>query len=185
MFTILGTLISGVLSGGATGLLGVLLQRWFDLKSKDKDIILLRLQHEQAVALATLEYDRAVRRAEADEYKADRELDAAEASADSKSLVASYENDQATYLDKSAQGSKFAIIAFTVVDTIRGLVRPLLTVYLVVLATFMFIWAKDMAGSAAFTPDQAMNLVGQVVATLLYLTTACSLWWFGGRPPKK
>lgn len=185
MLTILATLISGVLSGGATGLLGVILQRYFDLKGRDKDIVLLRLQHEQSLALASIENARLERRAEADEFAADRAADAAEADAEAKSMVASYEHDEARYLDKSAQKNKWAIIAFTVVDAVRGLIRPVLTTYLVVLVTFLFLWAKKLAGDTAITQEHAITIISQIIATILYLCTACTLWWFGSRPPKK
>lgn len=186
MFAILGTLISGVLSGGATGLLGVILQRYFDLKGRDKDLALLTLQHQQALALAQIESERAHIRADADMYAADREADAKESEADARSLVASYDNDRAAYLDPSAQKtSKFARTMFTIVDSVRGLIRPILTLYMVILATMMFMWARELAGDKAITPDAAVQLIGQIVATILYLTTACVLWWFGSRPPKQ
>ena len=106
--------------------------------------------------------------------------------ADARSLVASYDNDRAAYLDPSAQKtSKFARTMFTIVDSVRGLIRPILTLYMVVLATMMFVWAQRLAGDKAITPDAAVQLIGQIVATILYLTTACVLWWFGSRPPKQ
>lgn len=186
MLTILATLISGVLSGGATGLLGVILQRYFDLRGRDKDIALLELQHRQALALAQIESERAAMRAQADFDIADRAAEARESEADSRSLVASFEADRAQYLDKGSQrGSKFAVFCFTVVDTVRGLIRPILTAYLVGLATVMFLWARQLAGDASITQEQAVNLIGQIVATILYLATACTLWWFGSRPPKQ
>ena len=109
MFAILGTLISGVLSGGATGLLGVILQRYFDLKGRDKDLALLTMQHQQALALAQIESERARIRADADMYAADREADAKESEADARSLVASFEADRAAHLDPATQKtSKFS-----------------------------------------------------------------------------
>ncbi len=185
MLAILGMLISGVLSGGATGLLGVILQRYFDLKGRDRDLAMLKLQHEQALALAQIESAQAQRRAEADEFAADRQAQADEAAADARSLAASYEADRATYLAPEAQrGSRLARTLFAVVDAVRGLIRPVLTMYLVVLVTAMFVWARELAGAAALTPADAVQLIGQIVATILYLCTACVLWWFGSRPPK-
>lgn len=185
MLTIIGTLISGVLSGGATGLLGVLLQRWFDLKSRDRDLTMLQLQHQQALALAQIESERARLRADADMMMADRAAEALEAQADSRSMVASYEADRATYLDAASQrGSRLARWCFTLVDTVRGLIRPLLTAYLVAVVTWMFWWARELAGSAALSPGEAVQIIGQIVATLLYLATATTLWWFGSRPPR-
>ncbi len=185
MLALIGTLISGVLSGGATGLLGVIIQRFFDLKTKDRDLTMLKLQHEQALALAQIEAASAQRRAEADEFAADRAAQAREMEADGRSMVASFEHDQAQYLEKSAQSNKWVVFAFTLVDTIRGLIRPIITTYLVVLTTMMFIWAKELAGDNALSQDQALTIIGQIVATILYLASACTLWWFGSRPPKK
>lgn len=186
MLTLLGTLISGVLSGGATGLLGVLLQRWFDLRSKAQDLEILKLQHEQALALARIESERAAIRADADMYAADRAAEAREAAADAQALAASYGADRATYLDPAAQRrSAFARAGFALVDIVRGLIRPILTAYLVVLCTWMFLWARELAGEQPLTPADALNIIGQIIATILYLTTACVLWWFGSRPPRQ
>ena len=185
MLGLFTTIISGVLSGGATGLLGAIIQRFFDLKTRNLDLEMLKLNHAQALALAQIESERANRRAEADEYAANRAAEAVEAQASERSLVASYENDQARYLDKSAQNKTFVMVLFAVVDTIRGLIRPMLTTYLVGLSTFMFIWAKDLAGESALAATDAVSIVNQIIATLLYLVTACTLWWFGSRPPKK
>lgn len=186
MLALIASLISGVISGGATGLLGILIQRFFDLKGRDKDIAMLQLQHAQTLALAQIESERARIRADADTYIADRQLEATEAEADSRSLVASYENDKATYLSKEAQGtSKWVTYAFAFVDVVRGLIRPLLTAYLVVLATAMFIWVKSLAGDNTLNTDQVLKLMESIISTLLYLVTACTLWWFGSRPPKK
>jgi hypothetical protein len=106
MLAILGTLISGVISGGATGLLGVLLQRWFDLKNRDRDIQIVQLNHQNALALAQMESERARIRADADMAIADRESEAKEEEAASRSLVASYEHDKANYLQPEAQKRK-------------------------------------------------------------------------------
>ena len=63
MLALFTTIISGVLSGGATGLLGAIIQRFFDLKTRNLDLEMLKLNHAQALALAQIESDRANRRA--------------------------------------------------------------------------------------------------------------------------
>lgn len=192
MLAILGTLISGVISGGATGLLGVLLQRWFDLKNRDRDIQIVQLNHQNALALAQMESERARIRADADMAIADREAEAKEEEAASRSLVASYEHDKANYLQPDAQKRKGWVGAavtmmMATVDFLRGALRPGLTIYLTGIVTMMFLTLMDMLKTRGhvFDNGELLTLLAQIVATLLYCFTTCVVWWFGTRPPKQ
>ena len=73
------------LLGASADLLGVLLQRFFDFKAKRLEVDLVRLNHENAVALRTIELQAqeriAARTAEADELIAQTEAQAREAEA--------------------------------------------------------------------------------------------------------
>lgn len=192
MMDILGTLIGGVISGGATGLLGVLIQRWFDLQNKVQEIEVIKLNHANAVTLAGIESERARMRAEADIEIADRNLLAREAEADSRSMVASFEADKAAYLDKGVQLKKgklagLVTVMMALVDFTRGILRPGMTAYLCGLVTAMFLWVRELAAKygLTLTPDQVVQLMTQIIATILYVFTTCALWWFGARPPKR
>ena len=55
---LLGTVVTGVLSGGATGLIGIALQQWGDSRKRADDLARLRLEHEQTRELARIEADR-------------------------------------------------------------------------------------------------------------------------------
>lgn len=184
MLTILGLLISGVMSGGATGLLGVLLQRYFDLQNKKQDIEALKLNLANSVELSKMESDRARLRAETD-------IQVAETDADAKVLVASYEHDEAKYIDKESlrkPGKISALIMLMMgfVDFLRGALRPGMTIYLCFLVSAMFAWVKNLADQygIVMTPDQVISLITQIIATILYVFTTVTLWWFGTRPPK-
>ncbi len=195
MLEIIATIFSSVVSGGATGLLGVLFQRYFDYKGKQQDLQLVQINNEHARLLAQMDVDKANRAAQATEQVAETQADAqvrsaeldAQAKADeaaARSYVASIEADRATYLDPKVQArSKFARVMMTIVDSVRGLIRPLLTVYLVVLATFMYNWASNLAGAEhGISAADAGLLVKTIVNTLLYLVTTVVVWWFGVRP---
>lgn len=188
---ILGTIIAGVLSGGATGLLGVLIERVFGFLNAKNELAKLRLQHEQALALANIESARAERRAEADERIADRQAEAAEEAAYARAMVASYEHDRATYLPQGTLtakhwAAKFAVAGFALVDIARGLIRPGMTVYLCVVVTVMWqsMQAELALVNAQPTAAQLMELRAQITATILYCATTCVVWWFGARAPQ-
>lgn len=184
MFDVLGTLITGVLSGGATGLIGVLIQRYFDLQHKKQDIELTKLQLANNIELSKMETERTVRVSEL-------ELEGTVAQADANIMTASFAHDQANYLDPQAQRRKGVIggvvtMMMGVVDFLRGILRPGMTAYLCALVTVMFHWARDLAEKHGYhmTAEQAYSLVLQIVATILYCWTTATLWWFGTRPPK-
>jgi len=188
MLAILGTIISGVLGGGATGLLGVILQRFFDYKNRQLDIEIVKLNHANALALAEKESERARMRADADKEIAESDREAREVEADSKSLVASFEHDRATYLDKSAQRRKgwagaAIMVMMGLVDFLRGVLRPGMTAYLTVLVTMMFTTVHQTLTSRNYVFDNSelMALLAQIVATILYCFTTCVVWWFGTR----
>lgn len=185
MLEILGTLVTGILSGGATGLIGVGLQRFFDFKAKQQEIEVVKLQLENAKELAKIESERSTRAAEMD-------MEARFSEADSRAMVASFQADKAAYLDPTAQQRKgwvgaLAVFLMAVVDFSRGILRPGMTAYLCGLVTLMFFWVRELATQygVKLTPEQTMQLMTQIIATILYVFTTTSVWWFGARPPKQ
>lgn len=194
------SMLSVAFSGGATGLIGVLFQRFFDLKAKQQDLELVRINNEHARLLAQMEVEKANRAAQASENVAEMQAEAqmrsaeldAQAKADeaaARVYIASVDADRATYLDAKTQSrSKFARVMMTIVDSVRGLIRPVLTLYMVIIATVMFHWAKDLAapgGTSVVDTSKAADIIKSIIDTLLYLTTTCVVWWFGARTPAK
>lgn len=66
-------------------------------------------------------------------------------------------------------------------DVVRGLVRPVLTIYLCALTTFIYFKAQNVLNVEYLTVQNAYDLVIQIINTILYLTTTCVLFWFGTR----
>lgn len=194
MMEILGTVLTSVLGGGATGLLGVLLQRWFDQRKAQADLAMVKLQLEAAERTRRLELEH--KAAMADRVEATKALEAQlalqerEIEADAAAYAASVGADRATYLAPEAQaGSRVARWMMALVDLVRGLVRPGITAYSLVLLTMVFWWVQDLARRTGtpMTPEQLHQLTMQCVGTVFYLSTTCVVWWFGvrpGQPPK-
>jgi hypothetical protein len=207
MLAIFGSLIASLLSGGATGIIGVLIQRFFDMKNKAQDIEVIKLQHANAVELRRVELEvtaaeyagkREVAKAEAEGAQAVAEQDrlARESEADAATQTASYEHDKATYYKGPIASDKWwavlanSLISFLLglVDVLRGATRPVLTGYTMALLTMLFLWVQELLTKAKleqFTIAELKELVMLVVATITYLTTVGFVWWFGTRPPKK
>ncbi len=174
MFGFLGSL----LSGGVTGLLGVAIQRIADYKNKQLDLELSRQKFENDLALKKVDSEIMAQEWASRTKVAQVEEQGVEQAADAKAFSASF-NEPVRYSDgpkSNAQGWLLVIL-----DTIRGLVRPCLTVYLCILTTLIYREARDLLDGTSLTPSEALELTQLVIRTILYLTTTCVLWWFGTR----
>lgn len=67
----------------------------------------------------------------------------------------------------------------------KAIVRPLLTLYLVMLTTYMA-WSLNtlIADNQPALTDTGATYP-HIVNTVLFLTTTAITWWFGARPPHK
>lgn len=151
MFELLGS----VLTGGATGLIGTAVSHVFSFfKEKQKNAHTLAMMREERETLM-LEI-------EGRERVAEIQSESAQDIAESKAFLASMNADRARY---SSGDSRWLVM----VDVVRGLIRPALTVGLVIFVGVIWSTSND--------PE----IDKQVVATVLYVCTAAVLWWFGTR----
>lgn len=158
-------ILTSIVTGGATGLLGTAIGGVTQYFQR-------RQQHRQEVELRRL--DAEIVRAEgasAEKVAAIKgETDRDEAAWEA--LAVSHETARGRWSDGDSQW-------LVLVDVVRGLTRPFLTIALLA-----------MVGVAWWTAPPALQaeLHPRIVATLLYLSTASLLWWFGSRqigPPPK
>lgn len=169
MLSILGS----ILSGGATGLLGTAIQRYADHKNKKLDIQLKA--QEQAHELAV--------------FKARSEMAAAEWAGkmdveDSKAFNTSLTSEPKVYSEGTARTPAQNWL-MVILDFIRGIIRPGLTLYLCTITTVIYHEASSLLNAGFILPEMAYELVHNIVNTILYLTTTCVLWWFGTRNKAK
>lgn len=179
MITFLTTVFSSILSGGATGLLGVVFQRIADYKNRQLDLQLDKQRGE--LELAKRDKDAAIMREEwaGRTQVAQIEGDATKDAAESAAFAASLSGEPKRYADgKMTTAQTWLMVAL---DFIRGIVRPGLTIYLCVLTTLVYLQARELLAGQAMSATEALELVKMIVGTVLYLTTTCVLWWFGTR----
>lgn len=73
-----------------------------------------------------------------------------------------------------------------IVDAIRGLMRPIITVYMLGLATWVSIdIAIAVDGLDALHNDELLTIYKQIIGDLMFLTMTAVTWWFGSRPSRK
>jgi len=78
-------------------------------------------------------------------------------------------------------------ISMVLVDFVRGLTRPGITLYMCALTTLIYIEMQGIvskAGSQAFTPEDAVGIIKLIVEGVIYLTTMAVGWWFATRAKK-
>lgn len=148
-------LLANVLTGGATGLLGTVISHVFSyVKEKQKN--------EQTLSILREERELLKMEIEGRERVAHIEAESVKDVAESNAFSASFDADEARY---SADGSHWLVM----VDVVRGLIRPILTLGLIIFVAI--IWG---------TSDDPL-IDKQIVTTVLYVCTAAVLWWFGTR----
>ena len=69
-----------------------------------------------------------------------------------------------------------------VVDGIRGLMRPLITVYLLVIATLLTLKINQLVGGLdSLEMSELKGIYDNVINQMLFLTATAVTWWFGSR----
>jgi len=168
--------LSSLLAGGATGLLGSLISRFSDYK-------LEKLRFENKRKLMEQENEQIRMEAEFAYKVTDREASRLENIAGDDLQKGSYGADVAKYLP--AATGKYARFFMGTVDFIRGLIRPAVTIFLLIvtykIAAQLHAIIIQIDGQLV-SVEQAYELWVQVINQILYLTSAAVLWWFGSRP---
>jgi len=143
-----------IFSGGITGVAGAALSGWIEHRKA-------AAAHEHELAVRRMNLEEIRLEAETAEKRGALELERTVEAGAAAALEASYRLEPKRY----GRGDHVALVW---VDVVRGLVRPVLTIGLV-------------AASVAIYYHADATLRAETAGTLLYITTACTLWWFGGR----
>lgn len=173
-------IISSVLSGGITGILGAAISRFADYKTKQLDIEVQKLKFENDIALRHIDERMLEKEWSVRDSIAVTEANSAMDIQDSKSFQTALSNEPKFYHNPSkltrAQNAWMVFI-----DGVRGLIRPGLTLYLSLITTFVYWEAGTIIKKNVLTPEQAFDIYSQISSTILYITTCTILYWFGIR----
>lgn len=180
MLEILGTLVGSIFSGGATGILGVIAQRFADYKNKQLDMQLESQRFSQQVELKKIDADIMEREAAAKLQITTVETQGASDVADAAAFAASYQLEPKQYSNVTTLTPAQNWI-MVLVDALRGFVRPALTLYLCALVTAIYYASRDKLQTEDLDADQALELFKLMLGTICYVWTTITLWWFGTR----
>lgn len=174
--------ITSLFGGGLTGIIGSVVSSVYAYKSKQLDIELQKEKYANEVELKKA--DAAIM---AQEWTARTQIAAttAEAQMDSeasKAFAASLSSEPQRYAEGSLTPRQTWLMVL--LDFARGIIRPGLTLYLVVITTLIYFQARSLMG-AGMSAEQAVDLLSLIVKTVLYLTSTTVLWWFGTRFKKE
>jgi len=172
----LTALFSSAAGGGLFGLIGTGIHSMLAVKQEqDKakkeiemrrlDLDELRLQNDAADKRSATELALLQLRGQQDAAKAQADAAVTEMTTAKEIQLSSYAADTASY----GGGA---------VDTVRGLVRPLITAYTLGLMTWIAWLLYDATGGTIADPSV---LWSRVVEAILFLTITTCTWWFGSR----
>ncbi|MEZ7984263.1 MAG: hypothetical protein QMB64_00375 [Pseudomonadales bacterium] len=166
-------LLSILTSTGAGGIIGVV-GSWLTKREERKNT---QLQFERDVKMAEIRKDEA-------KIEADHELALADKQIERAQVEGSVAVDQAE-VEAFTQGLKEQSKTYGIkaVDGIRGLMRPLITVYLLVIATLLTLKINQLVGGLdSLEMSELKGIYDNVINQMLFLTATAVTWWFGSRP---
>jgi Tfp pilus assembly major pilin PilA len=183
--TIIDSVISGgasVISGGITGLGGIAVQRYFDLKNAQTKIQADAQNQAHEIEIKKLDLEAAQSGAASSLKLAESEAVKAEVTTDGQSFTAAITSEPQRFTEngKLTDGQNWLLV---ILDCVRGLVRPGLTAYLAVLTSLIY-WQSIRVMTKegmSMDPEHAYALVNECMSTVLYLFTTSTLFFFGTR----
>jgi len=185
-----------IIFGGLTGLIGTALGQIFKYKTE-------KMNNEHERGMVQLETSAMIQEAEMQiqvtKSRIEGEVELAEISAYEESLKSGQKSlfgkewmDRLlTMPGKMGAVAKFfgviIAIAFGGVDVLRSLMRPVLTLYTMGIASVLTYLAWEMLQKSGtdITVAQALDLYTQSSDAIIYLAISAFTWWFGDRMTNK
>ena len=185
MGTFLGVLGS-VFTGGLTGILSAGIQRFFDFLHVKQELEMKKVDHDHEINMRRVDGELMAQEWAQRTKVAEIEAAGKEAVADAGAFAASFAMEPKQYSQRVKTGPVTGFM-LVLLDLIRGIIRPGLTVYLCAITTMVYLEAKAVLAMVGKTLDHvaAQATYDNIVATILYLTTTCVLHWFGTRNKAK
>jgi hypothetical protein len=170
-------LLGLITSGGVTGLFGAALDKTFGYFTKKQEIKAQesRQKHEIEMRKADAEIL-------AQEYAARTNIAVVEAEA--KKEVSADAAFTASFNEPSMYSERNQNWSMTLLDFLRGFVRPGLTLYLAAIVTVMYFQAHAVLKAEPIDVNATTAFLNKITDAVIYLASTACLWWFGTRSKK-
>ena len=185
-----------IFGGGLTGLVGTI---WSGYNKRKQ----LKEEHAHELAVAKLDAENTRAEAKMNLLITETKIDGLRNIEEEKSFALSQKVGNEKLLSGGLLGKLFnqqgyanffalpvgvlLCFLFGLADLLKGLARPAITIYLLIVSTWISqkAWQVLQSVGEPLTATQASGLVEQVIAVVLYLTTTAVTWWFGDRMNEK
>lgn len=180
--------VIGLIAGPIVGFLGGLVNQIAAYKNKKLDMELEVVRAKNTIELENLRYLNAQRITELEQAGRERltemEGEISLRKADRDGLVAAMENDRATYLPPGvAFNNKVVIFMLATVDVVRGLIRPAITAFLVVILWRLNVTTLEALSTLSPEAIDRMlpNIADASTFGVIQLALTAVGYWFGSR----
>ncbi|QWS69929.1 TMhelix containing protein [Vibrio phage vB_VpS_PG28] len=173
MIAEIGEFLGSAFTGGIAGLIGTVFTGVMSYREKEA-----QRTHEHKMR----QLDIKEREAEAGIIlrQTEAEVQGQIAVGELQAFTTSLSSDVASY----AKGSNHW--AFILVDTVRGLMRPVLTAMLTwAMCYILYVTVQALGGWDEIVKTQGFELIDRMVTALIFCTTTAVTWWFGARALQK
>ena len=180
-------ILESLLAGGLTGLLGNVVTTIFSFVNKKQE-------NKHEFQMKKLSIEGMEREAKANIQVAETQLQGDIAKGELAAFNESIKQNAVEKLSGDVLKKLFdnkwtvplgALIAFLfgLVDFLKALIRPGITLYLTIAMTSMYFGAREIieAHGELYDVQAAIELHEYIVQNLLYVGTSCIMWWFGDR----
>jgi len=186
--------------GGVTGLVGNVVSSIFKFKTAKLDMEATKLKNTHELAMIDAETRAMIEEAKANIKITQAQVEGAIEIEDSKAFMEAQKQGNKILLDNqwvtallnvenkwakivTVPIASLISILFGFVDFLRGIIRPVLTVYLCGVTTWVtwMAWQIMQAHGIGMTAVQATVIFNDVTSIVTYLTVSCVTWWFGDR----
>ena len=169
--------LAGIAAGGASGVLGGVIALVGTQLTKRDERKTLELKLSQEIKIAEIEAKEAENEFKRAQLLAEIEIDRLETEADIASDVeASKSFRESLKVQTISTGN-------AIVDAVRGLMRPMITAYMLLIMTYIAYQISRVAGGFEILPmSTILDLYEHIINQVMFLTVTCVTWWFGSRP---
>jgi len=189
--------------GGVTGLIGNVVGGWFKLKQARLQSEIRTADRMHEIAMVKAETQAMIMEAKANIKITQAQVEGAIDLKDAEAFMQSQrEGNKALFDNKwidalmSTTGwwriitlplASLIAFLFGLTDFLRGMLRPLLTMYLCGATTWVtwMAWEIMQKDGLTLSALQAVNIFNDTTSIVTYLTVSCVTWWFGDRRMSK